>query len=216
MNNKKMSREEWDREVLRILSETYPDAKPELDFSNPFELLIATILSAQCTDKQVNKCTPALFHDHPNAASMAEMTPDELSVYIKPCGFFNTKAKNIIAACKELAEKYGGEVPADRDALEALPGVGRKTANVVLSNAFGVPAIAVDTHVFRVSNRLGLAEAKTVQQTEIQLMQHIPMDSWSIAHHYLIFHGRRICSAKKPNCESCTLRELCKTYNERA
>ena len=216
MNNKKMSREEWDREVLRILSETYPDAKPELDFSNPFELLIATILSAQCTDKQDNKCTPALFHDHPNAASMAEMTPDELSVYIKPCGFFNTKAKNIIAACKELAEKYGGEVPADRDALEALPGVGRKTANVVLSNAFGVPAIAVDTHVFRVSNRLGLAEAKTVQQTEIQLMQHIPMDSWSIAHHYLIFHGRRICSAKKPNCECCTLRELCKTYNERA
>lgn len=216
MNNKEMSREEWDREVLRILSETYPDAKPELDFSNPFELLIATILSAQCTDKQVNKCTPALFRDHPNAASMAEMTPDELSVYIKPCGFFNTKAKNIIAACKELAEKYGGEVPADRDALEALPGVGRKTANVVLSNAFGVPAIAVDTHVFRVSNRLGLAEAKTVEQTEIQLMHHIPMDSWSIAHHYLIFHGRRICSAKKPNCECCTLRELCKTYNERA
>ena len=216
MNNKKMSREEWDREVLRILSETYPDAKPELDFSNPFELLIATILSAQCTDKQVNKCTPALFRDHPNAASMAEMTPDELSVYIKPWGFFNTKAKNIIAACKELAEKYGGEVPADRDALEALPGVGRKTANVVLSNAFGVPAIAVDTHVFRVSNRLGLAEAKTVEQTEIQLMHHIPMDSWSIAHHYLIFHGRRICSAKKPNCECCTLRELCKTYNERA
>ncbi len=216
MNNKEMSREEWDREVLRILSETYPDAKPELDFSNPFELLIATILSAQCTDKQVNKCTPALFRDHPNAASMAEMTPDELSAYIKPCGFFNTKAKNIIAACKELAEKYGGEVPADRDALEALPGVGRKTANVVLSNAFGVPAIAVDTHVFRVSNRLGLAEAKTVEQTEIQLMQHIPMDSWSIAHHYLIFHGRRICSAKKPNCECCTLRELCKTYNERA
>lgn len=216
MNNKKMSREEWDREVLRILSETYPDAKPELDFSNPFELLIATILSAQCTDKQVNKCTPALFRDHPNAASMAEMTPDELSVYIKPCGFFNTKAKNIIAACKELAEKYGGEVPADRDALEALPGVGRKTANVVLSNAFGVPAIAVDTHVFRVSNRLGLAEAKTVEQTEIQLMRHIPMDSWSIAHHYLIFHGRRICSAKRPNCECCTLRELCKTYNERA
>lgn len=216
MNNKKMSREEWDREVLRILSETYPDAKPELDFSNPFELLIATILSAQCTDKQVNKCTPALFRDHPNAASMAEMTPDELSVYIKPCGFFNTKAKNIIAACKELAEKYGGEVPVDRDALEALPGVGRKTANVVLSNAFGVPAIAVDTHVFRVSNRLGLAEAKTVEQTEIQLMHHIPMDSWSIAHHYLIFHGRRICSAKKPNCECCTLRELCKTYNERA
>lgn len=216
MNNKKMSREEWDREVLRILSETYPDAKPELNFTNPFELLIATILSAQCTDKQVNKCTPALFRDHPNAASMAEMTPDELSVYIKPCGFFNTKAKNIIAACKELAEKYGGEVPADRDALEALPGVGRKTANVVLSNAFGVPAIAVDTHVFRVSNRLGLAEAKTVEQTEIQLMQHIPMDSWSIAHHYLIFHGRRICSAKKPNCECCTLRELCKTYNERA
>ena len=211
-----MAMEEKVNAIIDILKQRYPDALCALHYGKDYELMIAVRLSAQCTDKQVNKCTPALFHDHPNAASMAEMTPDELSVYIKPCGFFNTKAKNIIAACKELAEKYGGEVPADRDALEALPGVGRKTANVVLSNAFGVPAIAVDTHVFRVSNRLGLAEAKTVEQTEIQLMQHIPMDSWSIAHHYLIFHGRRICSAKKPNCECCTLRELCKTYNERA
>ena len=209
-----MTKEEWNNAVIRGLAEAHPDARPELNFTNPFELLIATMLSAQCTDRQVNKCTPALFRDHPNAESISRMTPEEIALYIKPCGFYNTKGKNIIAACRKLVEKYGGEVPCDREALEALPGVGRKTANVVLSNAFGVPAIAVDTHVFRVSNRLGLAEAKTVEETEKQLMQAIPKQLWSIMHHYIIFHGRRVCSAKKPNCAECTLKDLCRYYKE--
>lgn len=209
-----MTKEEWNNAVIRGLAEAHPDARPELNFTNPFELLIATMLSAQCTDRQVNKCTPALFRDHPNAESISRMTPEEIALYIKPCGFYNTKGKNIIAACRELVEKYGGEVPYDREALEALPGVGRKTANVVLSNAFGVPAIAVDTHVFRVSNRLGLAEAKTVEETEKQLMQAIPKELWSMMHHYIIFHGRRVCSAKKPNCAECTLKDLCRYYKE--
>lgn len=209
-----MTKEEWNNAVIRGLAEAHPDARPELNFTNPFELLIATMLSAQCTDRQVNKCTPALFRDHPNAESISRMTPEEIALYIKPCGFYNTKGKNIIAACRELVEKYGGEVPYDREALEALPGVGRKTANVVLSNAFGVPAIAVDTHVFRVSNRLGLAEAKTVEETEKQLMQAIPKQLWSMMHHYIIFHGRRVCSAKKPNCAECTLKDLCRYYKE--
>ena len=209
-----MTKEEWNNAVIRGLAEAHPDARPELNFTNPFELLIATMLSAQCTDRQVNKCTPALFRDHPNAESISRMTPEEIALYIKPCGFYNTKGKNIIAACRKLVEKYGGEVPCDREALEALPGVGRKTANVVLSNAFGVPAIAVDTHVFRVSNRLGLAEAKTVEETEKQLMQAIPKELWSIMHHYIIFHGRRVCSAKKPNCAECTLKDLCRYYKE--
>lgn len=209
-----MTKEEWNNAVIKGLAEAHPDARPELNFTNPFELLIATMLSAQCTDRQVNKCTPALFRDHPNAESISRMTPEEIALYIKPCGFYNTKGKNIIAACRELVEKYGGEVPYDREALEALPGVGRKTANVVLSNAFGVPAIAVDTHVFRVSNRLGLAEAKTVEETEKQLMQAIPKQLWSMMHHYIIFHGRRVCSAKKPNCAECTLKDLCRYYKE--
>ena len=209
-----MTKEEWNNAVIRGLAEAHPDAGPELNFTNPFELLIATMLSAQCTDRQVNKCTPALFRDHQNAESISRMTPEEITLYIKPCGFYNTKGKNIIAACRELVEKYGGEVPCDREALEALPGVGRKTANVVLSNAFGVPAIAVDTHVFRVSNRLGIAEAKTVEETEKQLMQAIPKELWSMLHHYIIFHGRRVCSAKKPNCAECTLKDLCRYYKE--
>jgi endonuclease-3 len=204
----------WTEAVLAALDKAHPDAKPELDFTNPFELLIATILSAQCTDKQVNKVTPALFRDRPNAASVAEMTEEELAGYIKSCGFFNTKAKHILSACRDIVERFGGEVPSDRESLQSLAGVGRKTANVVLSNAFGEPAIAVDTHVFRVSNRIGLAEAKTVEKTEQQLMENIPRDKWSIAHHWLIFHGRRVCSAQKPKCESCTLTEYCRYYKE--
>ncbi len=204
----------WTEAVLAALDKAHPDAKPELDFTNPFELLIATILSAQCTDKQVNKVTPALFRDRPNAASVAKMTEEELAGYIKSCGFFNTKAKHILSACRDIVERFGGEVPSDRESLQSLAGVGRKTANVVLSNAFGEPAIAVDTHVFRVSNRIGLAEAKTVEKTEQQLMENIPRDKWSIAHHWLIFHGRRVCSAQKPKCESCTLTEYCRYYKE--
>ena len=205
---------EWTNAVLSALAAAHPDAKPELDFRNPFELLIATMLSAQCTDKQVNRVTPALFAACPDAASMAALTEEELIKYIRPCGFFNTKAKHISEACRDITDRFGGEVPADREGLESLAGVGRKTANVVLSNAFGVPAIAVDTHVFRVSNRIGLADASTVEKTEQQLMENIPRDKWSIAHHWLIFHGRRVCSARNPKCADCTLAEFCRYYKE--
>ena len=197
------------KKILKILSETYPDAKPGLVFENPYQLLIATILSAQCTDVRVNKVTPALFRDYPDANSLSKCEQEKLEGYIQTCGMYHSKAKNIIETCKIISREYGGEVPADRDALQALPGVGRKTANVVLSNAFGVPALAVDTHVFRVSNRIGLAHAKNVELTEQQLLEVIPEEYWSIAHHWLIWHGRKICSARKPNCDGCPLKEEC-------
>ncbi len=200
------------KQALAALAAAYPDAKPALEFTTPFELLIATMLSAQCTDKQVNKTTRVLFPDHNTAASFAAMTEEELAPYIKSCGFFNTKGKNIIATSKLLTERYAGEVPADRDALTELPGVGRKTANVVVSNAFGIPAIAVDTHVFRVSNRIGLAEASTVEKTEQQLMQNIPKKDWSKAHHWLIYHGRQVCAARNPKCETCCVKDVCETF----
>lgn len=195
--------------ILDTLVATYPDAAPQLEFTNPFELLVATILSAQCTDKQVNKVTRALFPVYGTPEKMAKATEAELEPYIKGCGLFKTKGRNIIATSRILVEQYQGRVPDTREALTALPGVGRKTANVVLSNAFGKPAIAVDTHVFRVANRLGLAKAKDVMETEKQLMENIPEETWSIAHHWLIFHGRRICSARNPKCDVCPLQPDC-------
>lgn len=195
--------------ILDTLAQTYPEAAPQLHFTNPFELLIATILSAQCTDKQVNKTTAVLFPIYGTAAKMAAATEEELEPYIKTCGLFKTKGKNIIATSRILMEQYGGEVPDTLEALMKLPGVGRKTANVVLSNAFGKPAIAVDTHVFRVANRLGLADAKDVLHTEQQLMENIPKEKWSIAHHWLIFHGRQVCSARNPACERCSVAPYC-------
>ena len=200
--------------VLEGLARQHPDARPELDFTNPYELLIATILSAQCTDKQVNKVTPALFSAYPDPAAMAKAEPEDIEPYIHSCGFFRSKAKNIVMACRDIVSQHGGQVPENREALESLAGVGRKTANVVLSNAFGVPAIAVDTHVFRVSNRIGLACAKNVEETERQLMANIPEDKWSIAHHWLIFHGRRVCSAQRPKCGECMISELCLFNNK--
>ena len=216
MRMKKQSKKyiAWRDSVLEGLSAQHPDAKPELVFTNPYELLIATILSAQCTDKQVNKVTPGLFEAYPDPASMAAASVEDVEGYIRSCGFYHNKAKNIVSACRDIAERYNGEVPGDREGLESLAGVGRKTASVVLSNAFGVPAIAVDTHVFRVSNRIGLAEASTVEATEKQLMENIPEDKWSIAHHWLIFHGRRVCSARNPKCENCMIKELCRHYTE--
>ena len=202
------------KEILRVLEESYPDARPELNFSNPYETLVAVMLSAQCTDKQVNKVTPALFRDFPDVASMAAIDADTLYPYVKSCGF-KSKSQNIVAACRMIMEKYDGQVPADMDKLTALPGVGRKTANVVLATAFGQPAIAVDTHVFRVSNRLGLAEADNVLDTEMQLRRAIPREDWSAAHHWLIFHGRQVCSARNPKCDTCPLKELCKDYHMR-
>lgn len=200
------------KKILAILAAAYPDAKPELHFTNPYETLVATMLSAQSTDKQVNKATPAVFRDFPTVKSMAETTPEILFPYVKSCGF-RSKAANIVMAARKIMEDYGGEVPNDMDKLTSLPGVGRKTADVVLANAFHVPTIAVDTHVFRVSNRLGLAEAKDVFKTEMQLMEAIPKKDWIDAHHWLIWHGRRVCKAQRPLCESCPLSALCLYFN---
>lgn len=199
-------------EVIEILLRTFPDAKAELDHENPFELLIATILSAQCTDVRVNKVTRELFKDFKEAEDYISLSQEELGEKIRTCGMYNTKSKNILATCKILIEKYDGEVPASLEELIELPGVGRKTANVVLSNAFDVPAIAVDTHVFRVSNRIGLANAKNVLDTEKQLMKNIDKKMWSKAHHLIIFHGRRICKARNPMCGDCPVNELCLYY----
>ena len=199
--------------ILAGLAELYPDAKPELNFSNPYETLVAVMLSAQCTDKQVNKVTPALFKRYPTVESMASAGVEDVYPMVKSCGF-KTKASNIVEACRLIMLSHGGEVPGDMKALTALPGVGQKTANVVLANAFGVPTIAVDTHVFRVSNRLGLAEAKNVEETERQLQKAIPKKDWVAAHHWLIFHGRRVCHARNPACEACSLCTLCKAARE--
>ncbi len=195
--------------ILSELRRLYPEAKPELNFTNPYETLVATMLSAQCTDKQVNKVTPAVFARFPDAVSMASATVEELYPMVKSCGF-KSKAGNIIEACRLVASSHGGEVPRTMEELTALPGVGRKTANVVMANAFHIPALAVDTHVFRVSNRLGLADAKDVENTERQLMRAIPKADWCEAHHWLIYHGRRVCKAQRPLCEECTLKDMCK------
>ena len=204
------------QKILAELQRLYPDARPELHFTNPFETLVATMLSAQCTDKRVNVVTEKLFKLYTCPADIARLTPEELEPHIRECGLYHYKAKNIVAACKVICEQYGGEVPGNWDALVKLPGVGRKTANVVWANAFGGDAIAVDTHVFRVSNRLGLADANNVEKTELQLQQAIPKSDWSKAHHWLIFHGRRVCSARAPKCEQCTLKDLCKDYQSRS
>lgn len=208
----KMEKNKLNNKRLKILKETYPDVKAGLFFETPFELLIATILSAQCTDRQVNKVTKELYKKYKSAADFAKLKPEELGIEIRSCGFYKNKSKNIINACKILDEEYNGEVPKDIDVLQKLPGVGRKTANVVVSNAFGIPAIAVDTHVFRVTNRIGLAHAKNVLDTEKQLMKVIPQDNWSDAHHQLIWHGRFLCKARKPLCVECPLNDVCE-YN---
>ena len=197
------------RAILDGLRALYPDAGPELRFSNPYETLVATILAAQCTDQRVNQVTPALFRDYPDPAAMARATPEEIFPYVRSCGF-KSKAANIVNACRIIAQQHGGQVPSTLEELTALPGVGRKTANVVLAFSFGVPAIPVDTHVFRVANRLGLADARTVEATEEQLMALIPREDWSQAHHWMIYHGRRVCHSQKPDCESCALRPYCK------
>ena len=198
-------------EALAKLEEMYPEAKAELRFTNPYEMLVATILSAQCTDRQVNRVTPEVFARYPDTAAMAEAREEELYPMVKSCGF-RCKAGNIIGACRMIVERHDGRVPDTREALMELPGVGRKTANVVLSNAFGLPAFAVDTHVFRVSNRLGLCQADTVEETERQMTALIPEEKWGQAHHWLIWHGRRICKAQRPLCQECGLKEYCSAF----
>lgn len=208
---KKMSKAEA-AQVMDLLKETFPDAGPELHFSNPFELLVATILSAQTTDVQVNKVTPALFQAYPGPAQLALASPERVMEMIKSIGFYRNKAKNIVKTAAILVEKYRGQVPDTMEELVKLPGVGRKTANVVLSNAFHQPAIAVDTHVFRVSNRIGLSQSQDVLACEKDLRRILDSEIWSLAHHLLIFQGRRICKARNPLCQECSLRDHCRFY----
>ena len=199
--------------ILKILSETYPEAKCALKFGSPYELLVATMLSAQCTDVRVNKVTSELYKEFNTPEKMVSLTEEELGEKIKSCGFFRNKSKHILEASRTIMEKYQGQVPDTMEKLITLPGVGRKTADVVLSNAFGVPAIAVDTHVFRVSNRLGIARGNTPHKVEMELMKNIPKDMWSYSHHYLIWHGRQICKSRKPDCEHCPVAPYCEYFN---
>lgn len=195
--------------ILDILEKTYPDAECALQHENVFQLLIAVALSAQTTDKSVNQVTPALFDRYPSPAALAAADPDEVAEYIKRIGMYKTKSKNIVGIARALENDFGGQVPDDYEALVSLPGVGRKTANVVLSVGFGQQRIAVDTHVFRVANRIGLTNEKDVLKTELALMQRIPQERWSRTHHSLIFHGRQCCEARKPKCDLCPLVEYC-------
>ncbi|MDU1664428.1 MAG: endonuclease III [Peptoniphilus harei] len=206
-----LTHEEADK-CLDILEETYPDAHCELDHKSPFELLVATILSAQCTDIRVNKVTSEMFKKYNKPEDFANMDINKLEGLIKECGLFRNKAKNIKTSSSVILENYNGEVPNTISELMKLPGVGKKTANVVASTAFGVPAIAVDTHVFRVSNRIGFVHEKNVLDTEKALQNKIDKSRWTKAHHLFIFHGRRCCTARSPRCESCTINKICRSY----
>ncbi len=195
--------------ILAILDEHYPEAQCSLHYQDPLQLLIATILSAQCTDERVNKVTPALFKRYPTAQAFAEASLEELEEAIRSTGFYRNKARNIKECCRVLHENHGGTVPKDLDALVRLPGIGRKTANVVLGNAYGVPGIVVDTHVARVSQRLGLTLEKDPQKIERDLMEVIPEKRWVTFSHQLILHGRNLCQARKPKTNGCPLNSLC-------
>lgn len=196
-------------EIFRRLREHNPNPTTELDYRNEFELLIAVILSAQATDVGVNKATKKLFEDAPTPQAMLELGVEGLKQYIKTIGLYNSKAENIIKTCRILVEKYNGQVPRTREELEALPGVGRKTANVVLNTAFGEPTIAVDTHIFRVCNRTGIAKGKNPLEVEKRLERVVPDEFKKDAHHWLILHGRYTCVARKPRCGSCIIEDLC-------
>jgi len=196
-------------ELFRRLRQVMPEPRTELEYRTPFELLVAVILSAQATDVSVNKATRKLYRVANTPEALAALGVDGLKEFIRTIGLFNTKAENIIKTCHLLIEQHGGEVPRDRRSLEALPGVGRKTANVVLNTAFGEPTIAVDTHIFRVANRTGLAPGKTPLQVEQKLLRVVPADYLKDAHHWLILHGRYTCKARKPACSECIVRDLC-------
>ena len=199
--------------TLAELARLYPDAKPALHYTTPYELLVAVILSAQCTDERVNKVTEKLFAQYSTPEAMVTLSQKELETYIFSCGFYRMKAEHILSASRDILEKFHGEVPGTIEELMSLAGVGKKTANVVYAVAFGGDAIAVDTHVFRVSNRLGLAKGKTPLEVEAGLNKAIPKADWSKAHHWLIYHGRRVCHSQKPNCAGCTLQDFC-GYNK--
>ncbi|OFI05075.1 endonuclease III [Clostridium acetireducens DSM 10703] len=201
-------------EILKILEKNYPEAKCALKFETPYQLLVSTILSAQCTDVRVNAVTEELYKKYDNPQKILTLSTEELGEKIKSCGLYKNKSKNILSATEKILKDYNGEVPKTREELLKLPGVGRKTANVVLSNAYGIPAIAVDTHVFRVSNRIGIGIGKNPDQVEKSLMENIQKSMWSKAHHYLIWHGRLICKARNPKCSECALNKYCNYYNE--
>ena len=198
--------------VIELLSKRYPDARPELIYGSAYELLVAVMLSAQCTDKRVNMVTPALFERFPTPQALAAAAPEEVYGIIKSVSYPNSKAEHLIGMARRLMEVYGGQVPSDIDELMTLPGVGRKTANVVASIVYDKPVIAVDTHVFRVAHRLGLSDGKTPEAVERDLEAHIAEDLRPVAHHWLILHGRYICTARTPRCGECALKTWCKSY----
>jgi len=198
--------------IVRWFEQNAPNAQSELDFLSPYQLICAVILSAQCTDKRVNMVTPALFERFPDPQTLAAATPAEVYELIKSVSYPNSKAAHLVGMAQRLISAYGGEVPSDIDELMTLPGVGRKTANVVASIVYDKPVIAVDTHVFRVSHRLGLSEGKTPEAVERDLEAHIPAQLRPVAHHWLILHGRYICTARTPRCGECALRQWCKSY----
>lgn len=203
------------KQVIDYFAEAMPVAETELHYGTPFQLLVAVVLSAQCTDKRVNMVTPALFAAYPDAAHMAEASEDQIFGYIHSVSYPNSKSRHLVALARMLRDEYGGTVPADIDALQRLPGVGRKTANVVAAVAFDQPAMPVDTHVFRVANRIGLTtDSKTPLATERELVKYIPSELLSKAHHWLILHGRYVCQARKPKCDHCGLTSVCKHYRK--
>lgn len=210
-----MTTKERYKGIIDWFSENMPVAETELHYGNPFQLLVAVILSAQCTDKRVNIVTPPLFRDFPTPETMAASSPDVIFEYIKSVTFPNNKSKALTGAARMIVEKYGGKVPSTMDELIKLPGVGRKTANVMLAVVFDKPAMAVDTHVFRVSNRIGLTDnSKTPFETEKTLVKNFPPELLPKAHHWLILHGRYICTARKPKCDECGIKSYCKYYAE--
>ena len=208
-----MNRKERFRSFIEYFSEQMPSADTELDYTNPYELVVATILSAQCTDKRVNMITPAFFDKFPTVIKLAEASTEEVFELIKSCSYPNNKSKNLVGMARSMVELFSGEVPSDVDDLQKMPGVGRKTANVIASVYFRKPAMAVDTHVFRVAARIGLTvKAKNPYQAEMQLIEHIPEDKIRLAHHWLILHGRYVCQARKPKCENCGIASFCEYY----
>ncbi|MCG6187081.1 endonuclease III [Maribellus maritimus] len=208
-----MRKKELFEYVIRYFEKAIPIAETELEYTNPFDLIVAVILSAQCTDKRVNQITPDLLKRFPTPQKMAEAEPAEVFDYIRSCSYPNNKSKHLVGMARKLIELFEGEVPSDVDDLQKLPGVGRKTANVIASVVYNKPTLAVDTHVFRVAARIGLStNAKTPLATELQLMKYIPEELVPKAHHWLILHGRYVCIARKPKCEKCGLTEVCKYY----
>ncbi|MBO4427609.1 MAG: endonuclease III [Bacteroidales bacterium] len=207
-----MKRAERYEGILRYFRENVPVAESELVFGSPYELLVAVILSAQCTDRRVNLVTPALFAAYPDAEALSKATAEQVYPYIKSVSYPNNKARNLVGMAKKLHEDFGGVVPEDVDTLMTLPGVGRKTANVIASIVYSQPVIAVDTHVFRVARRLGLSSGTTPRAVELDLEKHIPEDIRPIAHHWLLLHGRYICKAQKPECGSCAIKEYCRKF----